>query len=64
MNLLVIAGAKLPPLLRYSSFLAAFFYSFFDLGFKLLNTRVLKTKVFSPYNPPQSSPKKIEALRK
>jgi hypothetical protein len=47
MNLLVIAGAKLTPLLRNSSFLFAFFYHFLNFEFNLLNNRALKTKVFS-----------------
>jgi hypothetical protein len=44
--LIVIAGAKVTPLLRNSSFLKAFFFSFFDFGFKALKTRALNTKVF------------------
>jgi hypothetical protein len=44
MNLFVIAGAKLTPLLHNSSFLFAFFYHFLNFEFNLLNNRALKTK--------------------
>jgi len=46
MNLLVIAGAKIPPLLRYSSFLAAFFCCFLNFNFKLLKFWLLKVDFF------------------